>query len=120
MDYFVPLPGSQPPSFTSSTLLLVRPPFPAPSNLIADDPLSAQPQPSLSSLAQLACDLLVHTYGLELVGYLGLRDHVPAVGGRDGLRGEEEKEGVALGVEGAYRGRKSHCQALICPCVCAD
>ncbi|GJN92351.1 hypothetical protein Rhopal_005381-T1 [Rhodotorula paludigena] len=79
MDYFVPLPGTQAPSFTGSTLLL--------------------PQPSLSSLAQLACDLLVHNLRLELVGYLGVRDYVPAVGGRDGLPGEAEKEGLALGTE---------------------
>ncbi|GAA6005065.1 uncharacterized protein JCM10292_005549 [Rhodotorula paludigena] len=79
MDYFVPLPGTQAPSFAGSTLVL--------------------PQPSLSSLAQLACDLLVHNLRLELVGYLGVRDYVPAVGGRDGLPGDAEQEGLALGTE---------------------
>ncbi|BGP42327.1 hypothetical protein JCM10449v2_006332 [Rhodotorula kratochvilovae] len=79
MDYFVPLPGSVAPSFTGSTLVL--------------------PQPSLSSVAQLAADLLVHNYRLELVGYLGVRDYVPAVGGRDALPGEEEREGLSLGTE---------------------
>ncbi|BGP26613.1 hypothetical protein JCM10295v2_005566 [Rhodotorula toruloides] len=83
MDYFVPLPGTNAPSFTSSALLL------------------------------LASDLLVHTYGLHLVGYLGLRDHVPAVGGRDGLRGEEEEEGIALGVE--VYSSPSHSLTLVLP-----
>lgn len=59
-----------------------------------------QPQPSLASLAQLACDLIVHNYGLELVGYLGLQDHVPAVGARDGLPGQPDQPGLALACEG--------------------
>ncbi|GAA5842040.1 hypothetical protein JCM9279_002764 [Rhodotorula babjevae] len=80
MDYFVPLPGTTAPSFASTTLLL--------------------PQPSLSSVAQLACDLLVHNCALELVGYLGVRDFVPAVGARDTLPGQEgEVEGLSLGTE---------------------
>ncbi|GAA5908434.1 hypothetical protein JCM8208_006194 [Rhodotorula glutinis] len=80
MDYFVPLPGTTAPSFASTTLLL--------------------PQPSLSSVAQLACDLLVHNCALELVGYLGVRDFVPAVGARDALPGQEgEVEGLSLGTE---------------------
>ncbi|KPV73528.1 uncharacterized protein RHOBADRAFT_54744 [Rhodotorula graminis WP1] len=80
MDYFVPVPGTAMPSFASSTLLL--------------------PQPSLSSVAQLACDLLVHNCALKLVGYLGVRDFVPAVGARDALPGSEgEVEGLSLGTE---------------------
>ncbi|TNY17983.1 PAC2 family-domain-containing protein [Rhodotorula diobovata] len=84
MDYFIPLPGTTAPSFASSTLVL--------------------PQPSLSSVAQLACDLLVHNCALELVGYLGVRDYVPAVGGRDALPGsdgggETDSEGLSLGTE---------------------
>ncbi|CEQ40731.1 SPOSA6832_02384, partial [Sporobolomyces salmonicolor] len=80
MDYFNPLPALPAvPSFSGSTLLL--------------------PQPSLSSLAQLATDLLIHTYGLEKIGYLGLRDFVPAVSGLDGVAGEEQAEGVLFGVE---------------------
>lgn len=59
-----------------------------------------QPQPSLASLAQLACDLIVHNYRLELVGYLGLQDHVPAVGARDGLPGQPDQPGLALACEG--------------------
>ncbi|GAA5901147.1 hypothetical protein JCM5296_006283 [Sporobolomyces johnsonii] len=80
MDYFTPLRAlSAAPSFIGSTLLL--------------------PQPSLSSLAQLATDLLIHTYRLEKIGYLGLRDFVPAVSGLDGVAGEEQAEGVLFGVE---------------------
>ena len=59
-----------------------------------------QPQPSLASLAQLACDLIVHNYDLELVGYLGLQDHVPAVGARDSLPGQPDQPGLALACEG--------------------
>ncbi|GAA6049315.1 hypothetical protein JCM3770_005936 [Rhodotorula araucariae] len=79
MDYFVPLPGTAAPSFAGSVLVL--------------------PQPSLSSVAQLAADLVVHNYRLELVGYLGVRDHVPAVGGTDALPGEPDREGLSLGTE---------------------
>ncbi|GAA5991654.1 hypothetical protein JCM10908_001075 [Rhodotorula pacifica] len=79
MQFFVPAKGVSAPDFTSSTLIL--------------------PQPSLASLAQLACDLIVHNYRLELVGYLGLQDHVPAVGARDGLPGQPDQHGVALGCE---------------------
>ncbi|GAA5823859.1 hypothetical protein JCM11251_003322 [Rhodosporidiobolus azoricus] len=83
MSFFIPLPGSPSPSFSGSTLLL--------------------PQPSLSSLAQLSCDLLLHNAsGWELVGYLGLADFVPAVGGRDSLPGENAPHGIAFGVE-VYR-----------------
>ncbi|GAA5856629.1 hypothetical protein JCM8547_005899 [Rhodosporidiobolus lusitaniae] len=78
-SFFVPLPGSTAPSFRSSTLLL--------------------PQPSLSSLAQLSADLLVHNCPFELVGYLGLSDFVPAVGGRDGLPGKEAKQEFSFSCE---------------------
>ncbi|GAA6029012.1 hypothetical protein JCM8097_001551 [Rhodosporidiobolus ruineniae] len=88
MSGFVPLPAAQAPSFTGATLLY--------------------PQPSLANLAQLAADLLVHNCkstadreggGFELVGYFGLADFVPSVGGRDGLKGEQQAEGVAFGTE---------------------
>ncbi|GAA5915758.1 hypothetical protein JCM6882_003847 [Rhodosporidiobolus microsporus] len=84
MSFFIPLPGSPAPSFTGSTLLL--------------------PQPSLSSLAQLSCDLLLHNaqQGWDLVGYVALADFVPAVGGRDSLPGASSPSGIAFGVE-VYR-----------------
>lgn len=48
----------------------------------------------------------MHNCALELVGYLGVRDYVPAVGGRDALPGsdgggETDSEGLSLGTEGA-------------------
>lgn len=61
-------------------------------------------------MAQLACDLLVHNCALELVGYLGVRDFVPAVGARDALPGGEgEVEGLSLGTEGASRSLTAVC-----------
>ncbi|GAA6006094.1 hypothetical protein JCM11491_002030 [Sporobolomyces phaffii] len=79
MDYFTPLPGlDQPVDFSSSTLLL--------------------PQPSLASLAQLSTDLIVSNFHLVRIGYLGLRDHVPAVSGLDSLPGDD-LEGISYSVE---------------------
>ncbi|GAA5820044.1 hypothetical protein JCM10212_004989 [Sporobolomyces blumeae] len=89
MSYFTPLPGSQAaPSFAGSTLVL--------------------PQPSLASLAQLSTDLLVHNFSLERVGFLGLRDHVPAVSGLDGLPGQPlAREGISYSVEVFQNSSKS-------------
>ncbi|KAI5481526.1 proteasome assembly chaperone 2 [Pseudohyphozyma bogoriensis] len=64
-DYFIPLPGSTPPSFKSTTLIL--------------------PQPSLGSLPQLALDLITHSPSFTLVGYLGLEDHIPSISSLDSL-----------------------------------
>ncbi|GAA5883005.1 hypothetical protein JCM3774_001756 [Rhodotorula dairenensis] len=87
--FFVPVKGAPAPDFTAASLVL--------------------PQPSLASVAQLACDLIVHNYRLDLVGYLGLHDHVSAVGARDSLpvpmpgrSGSPEQQqppGVALACE---------------------
>lgn len=77
-------------------------PFTLPPQADDEAPPCAQPQPSLASLAQLACDLIVHNYGLELVGYLGLQDHVPAVGARDSLPGLPDQPGLALACEGEH------------------
>ncbi|BGP18663.1 hypothetical protein JCM10213_002907 [Rhodosporidiobolus nylandii] len=84
MSTFIPLRGSTPPGFAGSTLIY--------------------PQPSLASLAQLAADLLLWNAQGEwqLVGYLGLADFVPAVGGRDSLPGSSPPEGFAYGTE-VYR-----------------
>ncbi|POY72314.1 hypothetical protein BMF94_4616 [Rhodotorula taiwanensis] len=90
MSFFVPLRGSAAPSFTSATLVLPH---------RTSNGRRVQPQPSLASLAQLACDLIVHNYRLELVGYLALQDHVPAVGARDSLPGQPAQNGIALGCE---------------------
>ncbi|GAA5975366.1 hypothetical protein JCM5350_006452 [Sporobolomyces pararoseus] len=81
MDYFTPLPGlDRPVDFTSSTLLL--------------------PQPSLASLAQLGADLIITNFHLVRVGFLGLRDHVPAVSGLDSLSGVPgNPEGISYSVE---------------------
>ncbi|GAA5828548.1 hypothetical protein JCM5353_004182 [Sporobolomyces roseus] len=80
MEYFTPLSGSSAPDFSSSTLLL--------------------PQPSLASLAQLASDLIIHNFSLQRIGFLGLRDHIPAVSGSDGLPGQSSGgEGVSFSVE---------------------
>ncbi|GAA5926147.1 uncharacterized protein JCM15063_000198 [Sporobolomyces koalae] len=81
MNYFTPLPGlSEPVDFTSSTLVL--------------------PQPSLASIAQLACDLIIANFQLTRVGFLGLRDHVPAVSGLDTLPGKETApDGISYSVE---------------------
>ncbi|KDE03330.1 hypothetical protein MVLG_06173 [Microbotryum lychnidis-dioicae p1A1 Lamole] len=49
------------------------------------------PQPSLGSLPQLALDLYVHTFQLELVGSAALRDTIPCVGGVDVVEGEERQ-----------------------------
>jgi hypothetical protein len=59
-----------------------------------------QPQPSLGSLPQLAVDLYIHTLKLSLVGFLAIRDTIPAVSGLDSVEGEEAKEGISFGVEG--------------------
>lgn len=107
MDYFDPLPSTPVSPFTHSILILVSfsssrvvtqnsPPSPS-------LPLSlSKPQPSLSSLPQLAVDLIVHNLALTLVGYFGIQDYVPAVGGLDSLDDvkEGEKEGITFSVEG--------------------
>ena len=59
-----------------------------------------QPQPSLASLPQLAADLLIHTLKLELVGYLGLQDFIPAVSGLDSSSDAKPEEGICFGAEG--------------------
>ncbi|GAA5960285.1 hypothetical protein JCM3765_002529 [Sporobolomyces pararoseus] len=81
MDYFTPLPGlDRPVDFSSSTLLL--------------------PQPSLASLAQLGADLIITNFQLTRIGFLGLRDHVPAVSGLDSLSGQSGfPEGISYSVE---------------------
>ncbi|ORY89038.1 hypothetical protein BCR35DRAFT_252774, partial [Leucosporidium creatinivorum] len=61
-----------------------------------------QPQPSLGSLPQLAADLLIHTLDFKLVGYLALRDTIPAVSGLDGVEGQDVGEGISFGVEGTF------------------
>ncbi|GAA5906758.1 uncharacterized protein JCM6883_005679 [Sporobolomyces salmoneus] len=81
MDYFTPLPGlDRPVDFSSSTLLL--------------------PQPSLASLAQLGSELIVSNLHLDRIGFLGLKDHVPAVSGLDGLSGQDaHPQGISYSVE---------------------
>jgi len=69
--------------------------------LCSSPSLHIQPQPSLASLAQLASDLIIHNFALQRIGFLGLRDHVPAVSGLDGLPGSSNGEGgVSFSVEG--------------------
>ncbi|SCV71710.1 BQ2448_3298 [Microbotryum intermedium] len=72
-QFFVPSTNGGKPSFRGSSLIL--------------------PQPSLGSLPQLALDLYVHTFRLELVGYAALRDTVPCVAGIDVVEGEESRSG---------------------------
>ena len=43
----------------------------------------------------------MHNHGLKLIGYLGLKDHVPSVSGLDGLDGEKANEGVSFATQGA-------------------
>ncbi|KAL8278426.1 hypothetical protein RQP46_009116 [Phenoliferia psychrophenolica] len=79
MDYFIPKQGATP-AFGKSILVL--------------------PQPSLASLPQLAADLIIHTLKLELVGYLGLQDFVPAVSGLDSSDpAAPAPEGICFAVE---------------------
>lgn len=98
MEYFVAKKGASP-SFAQSTLVLVTRSL-HPERHRADSPRNLQPQPSLASLPQLAADLLIHTLNLELVGYLGLQDFIPAVSGLDSATDAPE-EGICFGVEGA-------------------
>lgn len=74
----------------------------SPSRFVLFFLLNVQPQPSLGSLPQLAADLLIHTLDFQLVGYLALRDTIPAVSGLDGVEGQDVGEGISFGVEGAY------------------
>ena len=65
-----------------------------------------QPQPSLASLPQLAADLIIHTLKLDLVGFLGLQDFVPAVSGLDSSdTASPAPEGVSFAVEGSHSAR---------------
>lgn len=41
---------------------------------------------------------------MTLIGYLGLRDHVPSVSGVDTLPGEKPKEGVSFATQGKSAG----------------
>lgn len=45
--------------------------------------IKPQPIPSIGTVAQLAADGLISQYGMELVGYLDCKYHVPVVGGQD-------------------------------------
>ena len=45
----------------------------------------AKPQPSIASLPQLACDLLVHNLQLTLIGHLSSRDYIPTLTAVDSL-----------------------------------
>ncbi|GAA5974768.1 hypothetical protein JCM11641_007258 [Rhodosporidiobolus odoratus] len=84
-SYLIPYPGVATPTFRGSTLIY--------------------PQPSLASLAQLAADLVLWNSDWNLVGYVGLQDFVPAVGGKDSLPSTSSSssqavpEGFAFGVE---------------------
>ncbi len=109
MDYFTPLDPESTPSFSGATLILVS--LPQPERVQLGFPslrvpphlgLAAlvQPQPSLGSVPQLATDLILHNHELTLIGYLGLRDHVPSVAGLDSLPGEKPTEGVSFATQG--------------------
>ncbi|SCZ88915.1 BZ3500_MvSof-1268-A1-R1_Chr1-1g00823 [Microbotryum saponariae] len=71
------------------------------------------PQPSLGSLPQLALDLYVHTFQLELVGCAALRDTIPCVGGVDVVEGEQ-RQSVQGGFSWATQGPSLGAVQLVC------
>jgi proteasome assembly chaperone (PAC2) family protein len=80
-----------------------------------------KPIPSLGSVPQLTADLLIHSLDLRRVGRLSSRDHIPIVGGLDGVQQVQKSEngtttasssaqaGIETAVEGDYLGLCEMC-----------